>query len=579
MTFSQDPPLSRRAIREREAEAARAASSREPVTSPDENQDPQATSQPAAHASVGPEPLTYVTQSRAPLPQYDAPLAQPVTPPSSAPVTQPDAPYRYRDFSPEGAARPGAWRQEQSEPADLDYRTQGRADVPVPTSEPVAPAPAADQPVSSAPVYTAPPVSAHPEATMTRRELRALREAQDRAAAEANASQQPVTASAAPVPPAEPAASAQPVASQQPVHSEQPVHSQQPAHSAPPAAAEHPTPPPLIEPEAPESDALASFEALFRSTAEPQAPASEPVEQSTPPAPVEPEASVPPAPSFGDFTRDLRPPSPADQATVAPPSFQPAPGAEPAPAFPMPIISAGPFTSPISVPGVMQPPTTPPAAEATPAPVQPSAAPVQPSSAPVQPSAAPAFPQSVPPAPAEQQAPSAEPVTASQPPATERPRNHWSRQSEIDESSPELGSVSTRSVGAVPTTSNALVLPEIPNHDVLTSTIGGTGEVMVTGSISLPSSLSSTGALPAQLDESDLDGMLEPGDRQVASTDSQPVRAIRAVSTHTSSRDLIGTVNPKRGNRALTALIISAAGMAVVVVALLVVALTQGVLG
>ncbi|WP_167051334.1 hypothetical protein [Salinibacterium sp. ZJ77] len=595
MTFSQDPPQSRRAIREREAEAARAASSREPVTNSDENPTTESSSQPVAQSSVGPEPLTYVTQSRAPLPQYDTPVAQPLTPPSSAPVTQPDAPYRYRDFSPEGAARPGAWRQEQGEPADLDYRTQGRADVPVPTSEPVASESAPESPVSSGPVYTTPPVSsegayttppvsAHPEATMTRRELRALREAQDREAAEANASQQPVSASAAPVPPAEPAASAQPVVSEHPVHSEQPVHSGQPVHSeqpahsaqpaysAPPVAAEQPTPPPLIEPEAPESDALASFEALFRSTAEPQAPASEPVEQSTPPAPVEPEASVPPAPSFGDFTRDLRSPSPADQATVAPPSFQLAPGTEPAPAFPMPIISAGPFTSPISVPGVMQPPSTPSAAEATPAPVQPSAAPVQPS-------AAPAFPQSVPLAPAEQQAHPAEPTTASQPPVAERPRNHWSRQSEIDESSPELGSVSTRSVGAVPTTSNALVLPEIPNHDVLTSTIGGTGEVMVTGSISLPSSLSSTGALPAQLDESDLDGMLEPGDRQVASTDSQPVRAIRAVSTHTSSRDLIGTVNPKRGNRALTALIISAAGMAVVVVALLVVALTQGVLG
>ena len=64
----------------------------------------------------------------------------------------------------------------------------------------------------------------------------------------------------------------------------------------------------------------------------------------------------------------------------------------------------------------------------------------------------------------------------------------------------------------------------------------------------------------------DLDGILDSRDQQVSSTDSQPVRAIRAVSTHTSSRELIGTVNPKRGNRALTALIISTAGLAVVVV-------------
>jgi len=90
---------------------------------------------------------------------------------------------------------------------------------------------------------------------------------------------------------------------------------------------------------------------------------------------------------------------------------------------------------------------------------------------------------------------------------------------------------------------------------------------------------SSTSPTPAQLDESDLDNLLDPGDAQVASPDSQPVRAIRAVSTHTSSREIIGTIKPKRGNRALTALIIAAAGMAAVVVTLLVVALASGVLG
>jgi hypothetical protein len=160
----------------------------------------------------------------------------------------------------------------------------------------------------------------------------------------------------------------------------------------------------------------------------------------------------------------------------------------------------------------------------------------------------------------------------------ERPRNHWSRQAELDDEAPETGAI-TRSVGSAPATASALVLPEIPAPDFMATPLTSTGDVVVTGSISLPASLSSTGALPTQLDESDLDHLLDPGDHQVASTDSQPVRAIRAVSTHTSSREIIGTIKPKRSNRALTALIISAAGMAVVVVALLVVAVASGVLG
>jgi hypothetical protein len=183
------------------------------------------------------------------------------------------------------------------------------------------------------------------------------------------------------------------------------------------------------------------------------------------------------------------------------------------------------------------------------------------------------------PAPSVPAVPASEaPTTTSQPPVGERPRNHWSRQAELDdEAQPPTGSLS-RDVGVGSATANALVLPEVPNADLIMGTVGSTGESIITGTISLPASLASTGALPAQLDESDLDNLLDVGDQQVVSTDSQPVRAMRAVSTHTSSREIIGNIKPKRSNRALTVLIVAAAGMAVVVVTLLVVALTQGVL-
>jgi hypothetical protein len=172
-------------------------------------------------------------------------------------------------------------------------------------------------------------------------------------------------------------------------------------------------------------------------------------------------------------------------------------------------------------------------------------------------------------------APTPEPVTASAEPTTATPpTGHWSTQAQLDDETQFGDAPLARNIGATSgaITTSALVLPSIPNHDFGPI---GTGDIMVTGSISLPSSLSATGALPAQLDESDLDHILDPGDSQVASTDSQPVRAIRAVSTHTSSRGVITTMKPK-GTRGLTALIIAATSMAVIVGALFIVLVATG---
>ncbi|TXK19732.1 hypothetical protein FVQ89_07675 [Homoserinibacter sp. GY 40078] len=435
------------------------------------------------------------------------------------------------------------------------------------------------------PAYTAsaaPVAGAALEHTLTRRELRAMREAQEREAAAqsgsaapvAPSSEAPVVPSSAPIappqvpsaapiasaPPAAPAAASAPPApatdwraafEAAPQPSAAPVA--EPSFddllagdpddgvddSVPSADAAEPadtTPPPLIEPAEPSTDALASFEALFRETgASPVVPA--PVE-STPPAPSAPPAveiapePLAPSPQIFPITSPVpMPPSFSQYAAGVSPAAPPSAPVEP------PIFVAPPAPSPFSAPSVA------------------SAAPVAPE----------VDEQTV--------------ESTSQPPlAGERPRNHWSRQAELDdEDQPATGSL-TRDVGASSVTGSALVLPEIPNTGLIAGPLG-TGDVVVTGSISLPASLSSTGALPAQLDESDLDHLLDVGDQQVTSTDSQPVRAIRAVSSHTSSRDIINTVAPKRSNRALTTLIIAAAGMAVVVVALLAVALASGVLG
>lgn len=128
----------------------------------------------------------------------------------------------------------------------------------------------------------------------------------------------------------------------------------------------------------------------------------------------------------------------------------------------------------------------------------------------------------------------------------------------------------SRRVAGSAITTSALVLPSLPAQDITT------GEVLMTGSYELPRSLSSIGAHPDRLDTSDIDHLLDPEDHQVVSTDSIPISAIRAVSSHTGSRSVIATAPPK-GGRALTALIAAAAGMAVVVVTLLVVAIATNI--
>ena len=71
--------------------------------------------------------------------------------------------------------------------------------------------------------------------------------------------------------------------------------------------------------------------------------------------------------------------------------------------------------------------------------------------------------------------------------------------------------------------------------------------------------------------DSGLDELFDLNDAEITSTDSSPVRAIRAVSTHTSGHGVTHTQKPK-GTRALTALLIAASSMAVVVAGLLVAA-------
>jgi hypothetical protein len=493
MTTYQDPPLqSRRAVRQGERV--------DPPFTP-----PQA---PRTAAGAG-EPLSYVTQNRPPLPGYDAAPSHGRR--SSAP--EPQAPsgqqgqqsFRPRDFSPEARTAPPAWAPEYDRDSGvLDHHTQVRA--------------AAQQTGGS----LAESLAGEPsEQTLTRRELRAIRDTHHITAVPTDAT---------------------PVVEQPAAYQQAPVQ-QAPVQQAPAAYAQpQQVPPQQVAPPAPApsrqlDSAIAEFDALAGRSG-----SAEPATSRRAGRRAAPDSGVAPEDGLGAFDAMLgAPPAPVQPASVQPNPVQPTP-VQPTPVQPAPVA---------------------PMAAQYPVVLPPEQAPVQ--QAPVQQAPIPQAPFQ----PAPIQPAPVEPVVAT---TGERPVGHWTTQSDIDDRTQVNESTISRRVGSGAITTSALVLPQIPGHNM------STGEVMLTDSISLPSALAATGA-HSPIDESDIDHLLDPGDHQLVNTDSVPIRAIRAVSSHTGSRNqIITNSKPAHANRALTALIVSASGMVVVVVTLLVVALATEVI-
>ena len=152
------------------------------------------------------------------------------------------------------------------------------------------------------------------------------------------------------------------------------------------------------------------------------------------------------------------------------------------------------------------------------------------------------------------------------------PIGHWSTQALIDDDEQVQENTFARDVAATSgaITTSALVLPSMPTGEDIMGPLSGTGEILITGSINLPSSMGTTGVHPARYDHSDVDALLEADDREDSDPGSAPVRAIRAVSTNTASGDVINSMKPRKASRLPLILIVSAAVMAVGVVVLLV---------
>ena len=205
---------------------------------------------------------------------------------------------------------------------------------------------------------------------------------------------------------------------------------------------------------------------------------------------------------------------------------------------------------------------TPPAEPVAPAPQPPTAfVPVAPA-----PPVAPAAP--TPPAP---QVSDAKAVDESERQPYQPPVGHWSTAGELDDKNQQFDQIISRSVGSsgAATTTNALILPVVPSAPDATGPLTSTGEILVTGSIDLPRGMGSTGQHPDRYDSSDMDRMFEQDENEFNTSDVAPIRASRAVSTHTSTRGVI-TPPKKRGGRLPVVLSITAAVLAIGVVGLLV---------
>jgi hypothetical protein len=156
-----------------------------------------------------------------------------------------------------------------------------------------------------------------------------------------------------------------------------------------------------------------------------------------------------------------------------------------------------------------------------------------------------------------------------------RASNHWRVQAAMEDDELPYENTLSRTVGSNTSaiTTSALVLPSVPQPDSMLGSLTSTGEILVTGSINLPRSLGSTGAHPDRVDNSDYEE--DPFDSQVAAPDSAPVRAIRAISSNTSTRAVIETKKPQ-GNRMLTAVIVVGAVLVVALLGFVIYGLASG---
>ena len=159
-----------------------------------------------------------------------------------------------------------------------------------------------------------------------------------------------------------------------------------------------------------------------------------------------------------------------------------------------------------------------------------------------------------------------------------KPVGHWTSQLNLpDERVEPYDQLLSRggSPRGVPTTTNALILPSLPDQGALGTPLAPSGEIIVTGSIDLPRSYGSTGVHPSQIDSSDVDRIFDSNVEDVAGPGVAPVAATRAISTQGPSKAMMAPPS-KEGMNVPLVLAVTAGVLALGVVATLVVGAVAG---
>lgn len=135
----------------------------------------------------------------------------------------------------------------------------------------------------------------------------------------------------------------------------------------------------------------------------------------------------------------------------------------------------------------------------------------------------------------------------------------------------------SRMVGEMATTTSSLIVPETPTIDIA-GPLGDTGEVVVTGQIRLPQSLSEIGSLPALVEDRDDDEVMDAYVTGAIAASAKPMRASQAVSGKGDDSDIV-MVRRARWGTAAVVTSLGAAVLGLAAVALLILAVMTDVLG
>ncbi len=160
--------------------------------------------------------------------------------------------------------------------------------------------------------------------------------------------------------------------------------------------------------------------------------------------------------------------------------------------------------------------------------------------------------------------------------AAPKPVGHWTAQlnTPVDGAEPFDQLLSRGGVShGVPTTTNALILPTLPDHGPMGDSFAKSGEVIVTGSVDLPRSYGATGFHPSQIDSSEVDRLFDQVEDGAAV--GAPVSATRAISTQSAARAMMAPPK-KEGMNAPLVLAVTAGVLALGVVATLVIGAVAG---